>query len=154
MGGFHQFDGNKPLVYLRPQDVYNLVVDGLITPPSVEEINDRSKSDTFSKVIVLVQTMWFVTQSIARHLEHLPISQLEIATLAYTIPILGLYACWWNKPFGVTQPIRIPKSLWDDVNDIKPRSLGRRFIVSLTGKLSLLSPPRVRKAQPQSTTRI
>lgn len=101
MGGFHQFDGDLPGVHLVPGDVIHLISEGVLIPPSEQEIKDRSKADSFSKLIVLVQTLWFVMQSIARHIEHLPITELEIATLAYTIPILGIYICWWNKPLGV-----------------------------------------------------
>lgn len=86
---------------------------GVLALPSEEEIKDRSKADSFSKIVVLVQTLWFVMQCIARHNEHLSITELEIATLAYAVPILGIYICWWNKPLGVTQPIRIPKSIWN-----------------------------------------
>lgn len=113
MGDFHQFNGDQPGVYLLPDDVISLISAGVLSPPSEEEIQDRGKSDSFSKFIVLMQTLWFVMQCIARHIERLPITELEIATLAYTIPILGIYICWWNKPLGVTQPIRISKSVWD-----------------------------------------
>lgn len=133
MGGFHQFDGNKPLVYLLPRDIVSLISDGLLIPPSEEEINDRSKADSFSKLVVLVQTLWFVMQCIARHIEHLPITELEVAALAYTVPILGIYICWWNKPLGVTQPIRVSKSVWDgDCKD--PMSLWDSCVESLTGE--------------------
>lgn len=106
---------------------------GLLTPPSEEEIKDRSKADSLSKLIVLVQTLWFVMQCIARHIEHLPITELEIATLAYTVPILGIYICWWNKPLGVTQPIRISMSSWK-VHRTNSQSFWDSFVVSLTGE--------------------
>lgn len=134
MGGFHQFDGDKPLVYLLPRDVVSLIAEGLLTPPSEEEIKDRSKADSFSKLIVLVQTLWFVMQAIARHVEPLPITELEVATLAYTPPILGIYVCWWNKPLGVTQPIRVSKSVWDG-GCADPQSFWESFAELLTGKL-------------------
>lgn len=133
MGGFHQFDGDRPLLCLTPDDVVELVALGMLIPPSELEIKDRSKADSFSKLIVLVQTLWFVMQSIARHIEHLPLTELEVATLAYTIPILGIYICWWNKPLGVTQPIQVPKSLADNTEDL-PVSLWESFVESLTGE--------------------
>lgn len=108
MGGFHQYSGDTPTVYLTPTHVLTLIADGLLIPPSEEDIKDRSKGDSFSKVIVLIQTLWFMTQCITRYMEHLPITELEIATVAYTIPILGIYICWWSKPLGVSQPIQIP----------------------------------------------
>lgn len=141
MGGFHQFDDDQPGVCLLPEDVITLVSAGVLTPPSEEEIKDRSKSDAFSKLIVLIQTLWFVMQCIARHIEHLPITELEVATLAYTVPILGIYICWWNKPLGVTQPIRISKSVWDDATEDSASSRLDSFIDSLTGKVCFLDEP-------------
>lgn len=134
MGGFHQFSGDQPGVHLRPQDIVDLISVGALIPPSEEEIKDRSKADSVSKLIVLVQTLWFVMQCIARHINHLPIAELEVATLAYTIPILGIYVCWWNKPLRVTHPIRISKYVWDNPSKATPRSLLDRFISALTGK--------------------
>lgn len=115
MGGYHQFDGETPGVFLQPSDVVKLVSEGQIVPPSAEELLDRSKTDTFSKIIVLVQTLWFVMQCIARLIQRHPridTTELEIATLAYTTVIVGAYTCWWNKPLAVTQPIRIAARVW------------------------------------------
>ena len=133
MGGYHQFDGDKPLVHLLPNDVLFLIADGLLDPPSEEEIQDRGKSDFFAKGIVLVQTLWFTTQCVARHIKHLPITELEIATVAYTIPIVGIYICWWDKPLGLSQPIRVQKSLMGERPNHDSRSLWASFIHSLTG---------------------
>lgn len=134
MGGFHLFDHNTPLAYLTPDNVLDLIRQGLIIPPTRAEIKDRSKGDAFSKSIVLVQTLWFVMQCIARHLEHLPITELEIATLAYTIPILGIYICWWNKPLGVIQPIQVQKHMLGDITVAQDTSWLRSFLEAFTGK--------------------
>lgn len=133
MGGFHQYEGNKPLVYLTPDDIYHLVCNDLLIPPFEEDIQDRSKSDFFAKVIVLVQTLWFVMQCIARYINHLPITEFEIVTVAYAIPILGIYICWWDKPRGVSQPIRVQKALTGERQNFNPRSLWQSFTDSLTG---------------------
>lgn len=133
MGGFHVFDDDEPVFSLAPPTVIKLVAMGVLTPPSEEEIKDRSKSDSFSKLIVLVQTLWFVMQCIARHIEHLPITELEVGTLAYTIPILGIYICWWNKPLGVTQPVRVSQSMCK--GDIgKPLLFWESFMDSIAGE--------------------
>lgn len=112
MGGYHQFRGDTPGVFLQPNDVVELVSEGLIVPPSEEEINDRSKSDSFSKLFAVVQTLWFVIQYFARMHYDLAFSPLEVVTLGYTIVTLGLYVCWRNKPFDLKQPIRIPAHVW------------------------------------------
>jgi hypothetical protein len=72
-------------------------------------------------------------QCVARHIKHLPITELEIATVAYTIPIVGIYICWWDKPLGLSQPIRVRKSLMGELPNHDSRSLWASFIDSLTG---------------------
>lgn len=120
MGGFHQFNGALPGVFLLPKDVIGLVSEGLLIPPSEEDIKDRGKADWFSKLIVLVQTVWFVMQYIARYIEHLPITELETVTLAYTAVIVAVYTCWWDKPLAATQPIRVPMHVWSGVEEEVP----------------------------------
>ncbi|KDQ52623.1 hypothetical protein JAAARDRAFT_198241 [Jaapia argillacea MUCL 33604] len=52
----------------------------------------------------MVQTIWFILQCAARWYEHLPITELEIATLAFTMLNLITYAFWWNKLADVRYP--------------------------------------------------
>lgn len=108
MGGYHRYDGTTPVHPLHFEDVVTLVKDGYILlpgdpiappnssggpsepiaptlSPTLDEIKGRSKGDSFSKAFTLLQTTWFVIQCIARSIQpHLPITQLEIVTLAYT----------------------------------------------------------------------
>ncbi|KDQ49521.1 hypothetical protein JAAARDRAFT_200800 [Jaapia argillacea MUCL 33604] len=81
MGGFMLVDDEgKPL---RP-----LVLDDLVKLddsefPRIKEsdIQDKSKLDALSKALIVVQTTWFILQCVARVLEQLPVTELEIATL-------------------------------------------------------------------------
>jgi len=75
--------------------------------PPEEEIQDRSKSNWLAKTIALLQTLWFVTQCIARGIENLPTTELEIVTLAYTAINIGMFIAWWDKPPNVNSPIRV-----------------------------------------------
>ncbi|KAJ7453398.1 hypothetical protein FB451DRAFT_1519683 [Mycena latifolia] len=72
-----------------------------------EEIADRSKGDALSKGTALLQGLWFITQIAARFVRRLPISELEIATLAYAVVNVFTRVLWWAKPLDVKQPIRI-----------------------------------------------
>jgi hypothetical protein len=74
---------------------------------SKEEINDLSKADVFTKLFACVQSIWLVVQSIARVSVGLPITQLELATIALVFCALIMYALWWNKPFGVERTVTI-----------------------------------------------
>jgi hypothetical protein len=107
MGGFYLFDGKKPMRPLSRHEVKDLVQKGLLVPPTESEIKDKSKGDPLSKGFVLVQVAWFVIQCIARRIQHLPITELEVVTLAYTTVNVAIYGFWWYKPLSVMRPVRI-----------------------------------------------
>ena len=132
MGGFHLFehhpiqtrnndefklhDDDIPLRPLAARDLYgdstyrSIKADIDFTSFTVlteEEINDKGKSDWLAKSLVLLQTSWFVMQCIARAIEHLPVTHLEIVTLAYAAINFVIYIFWWNKPLNVNQPVRV-----------------------------------------------
>ncbi|KAK7030836.1 hypothetical protein VNI00_013944 [Paramarasmius palmivorus] len=83
-----------------------LVEIGQITI-SESEINDRSRGDFVTKSIAVVQTTWFVAQVIARAIQGLAITELEIITVGFTILTLGTCIAWWSKPLRVRYPLRI-----------------------------------------------
>jgi hypothetical protein len=129
MGGFHYFSdtgGNHPVAW---QDVGKLLKNKQITLPTEAEIRDKSKSDSFAKILVLIQTLWFVVQCIARRPERLPTTELEIVTLAYATISFGMFIAWWDKPLNVECPIRVTQELkvgnvdqseswWDRLYDV------------------------------------
>ncbi len=70
-----------------------------------DEISDRSKGDALAKFIFIVQTSWFITEFIARGIQGLYFTQLELTTLALAslngvTPVL-----WWYKPLGAQTPV-------------------------------------------------
>jgi hypothetical protein len=83
--------------------------DKLTTKRSISEneIKDRSKGDALGKTIVLFQLTWFLVQIIARAIQHLHITPLEITTVAYIIVSGVLYGIWWKKPKDIRYPIGI-----------------------------------------------
>ncbi|KAI0059875.1 hypothetical protein BV25DRAFT_1918233 [Artomyces pyxidatus] len=107
MGGFHYYKDGEPQHPLPRSDVIELVSRGELVPPTDEEIRNWSQSDVFSKVLAVIQTLWFVIQAIARRIEGLPVTQLEIMTLAYTTISIAMYVAWWNKPQNVSGPVRV-----------------------------------------------
>ena len=83
---------------------------------SEEEIKDRSKGDGISKTVVVVQTGWFVLQCAMRAVWLLPLTELEVLTLAHSALSFVIYACWWNKPLDVNCPVRIPIEVQQEQN--------------------------------------
>ena len=128
MGGFHLFKRDSkrtsdvelepishedtPLHPLAAIDLYgdNTTLDidfSSFSVPTEAEIKDKGKSDWLAKSLVLLQTSWFVMQCIARAIEHLPVTHLEIVTLAYAAMNFVIYVFWWNKPLNVDRPVRV-----------------------------------------------
>src|SRR5580658_10113830 len=66
-----------------------------------EDIRDRSKSDAFTKAFAFIQCAWLVTQCITRTAVGLPLTELELMTLAFIVAALVMYGLWWHKPFDV-----------------------------------------------------
>ena len=122
MGGFHLFrrpagepGKNVDRLTLSENDIplhplsIKLLRKGKFefTMPTEKEIKDKGKSNWLAKALVLVQTTWFVMQCIARGIRHLPVTELEIVTLAYATMSFGIYLFWWDKPLNVGCPIRV-----------------------------------------------
>ncbi|KXN85201.1 hypothetical protein AN958_11624 [Leucoagaricus sp. SymC.cos] len=74
---------------------------------SEEEINDKSKGDAFTKLVVVLQTSWFIIQCITRWAAHLHITELEIVTLAFAFLNIIIYVVWWNKPQNMGVAIHV-----------------------------------------------
>jgi len=141
MGGFTEYDGNHPIrVLLSNQlDSYSLTGNGDFPRISKKEIQDKSKGDFISKAVVILQTSWFVMQCIARGVRGLPITELELATIAFASLNLVIYLLWWDKPLNVECGVRVYKKRITDspVDDghVEP-TVG--FWVALEDELSKL----------------
>ncbi|KAI0057752.1 hypothetical protein BV25DRAFT_1830827 [Artomyces pyxidatus] len=107
MGGFHFYQDGKALHPLTPDDVLSLVKSGDLILPTEEEIRGWSRGDVLSKAIAVFQTLWFVVQCIGRRVEDLPMTQLEIMTLAYATMTVAMYGFWWYKPLNIGSPVRV-----------------------------------------------
>ncbi|KAI0062799.1 hypothetical protein BV25DRAFT_1825343 [Artomyces pyxidatus] len=120
MGGFHLYDKGQPIHPLSQNEVLDLVKTGDIVPPTDEELRGWSQGDTLSKTIAVVQTLWFFVQATARHLEGLPITQLEVMTLAYATMTVAMYFAWWCKPKNVGVPTRVTVKMPHDLPEAIP----------------------------------
>ena len=98
--------------------------------PTKAEIKDRGKSDWLAKSLVLLQTSWFMMQCIARAIEHVPVTHLEIVTLAYAAMNFVIYIFWWNKPLNVSRPVRVfrkSEPITTQLQVTKPTSEARKL---------------------------
>jgi hypothetical protein len=106
--GYSPREQEVPVCPLQVDDIPTGVLE--ILSPTEAELKDRGKSDGLTKLIILVQTLWFVIQCIARGMQRLPLTELEVITLAYTMLNFFIYVFWWKKPQNVGCPIRVYKA--------------------------------------------
>ncbi|KAH9961903.1 hypothetical protein BC827DRAFT_1341506 [Russula dissimulans] len=111
MGGFMKYEGNRPIRVLYPGQLgsYSLTGNGDFPKISKAEIEDKSKGDAISKAVVILQTSWFVMQCIARAVQGLPITELELVTVAFAVLNIAIYLLWREKPQNVQRGVRVYK---------------------------------------------
>ena len=87
--------------------IYPLLKLGLIKLDTISPaaIDDRSKTDGLAKLFTIVQTCWFLLQSIARLKQQIDITSLELSTIAFIVCTIGTNIMWWAKPKDVFIPI-------------------------------------------------
>ncbi|KAJ7263667.1 hypothetical protein B0H12DRAFT_1012227, partial [Mycena haematopus] len=106
MGGFVSRDGRQPITTLAQLKAESGYRDSIRGTPR-DDIMDKSKGDALSKGVALLQGLWFITQIVARFVQMLPVTQLEVTTLAFAVVNLSTWVLWWHKPLDVLQPILI-----------------------------------------------
>ncbi|OAX34860.1 hypothetical protein K503DRAFT_851470 [Rhizopogon vinicolor AM-OR11-026] len=103
MGGFLLYVNDKPRATLKPYELQVFVQEGSVNMPVITEadIEDRSKGDVLSKGVAILQLVWFFISLAARYAQNLPITLLEIDTLAVAALTCIAYCFWWKKPKDV-----------------------------------------------------
>ncbi|KAG1880156.1 hypothetical protein F4604DRAFT_1679258 [Suillus subluteus] len=106
MGGFMLYVDGRPRGTLTHDELMQFVHEGSVEMPAITEadIKDRSKGDLLSKWVAILQLVWFVIQLIARYIQKLPVTLLEIDTLGVAALTCISYRFWLNKPKDVRLP--------------------------------------------------
>ena len=107
-------DGPSGSSHLLRPHILSLFYRSRLANVAESEILDKSKTDPFSKGIAVCQILWFLIACIARPVIHLPVTQLEIMTLAFATLNVVMYLIWWRKPLNVECPITIHASNLSD----------------------------------------
>jgi hypothetical protein len=96
---------------------------------------DKSKGDALSKGVAMVQGLWFTTQCVARVHQHLAVTELEVATLAFAVVNLFIWFLWWDKPLDVQRQIVIGPAGPSDAQSITAVHVSRlsRFMSVVVG---------------------
>ena len=112
---------------LNSMQIQYAMDEGIIPRSSIvahEELKDRSKGDSFIKGFAILQITTLVFQIIARSLQGLATTLLEITVLAFAACAIVTYILLWHKPQDVKVPIYI---------DI-PTTLDRKQIIKLAAR--------------------
>ncbi|KAK3342079.1 hypothetical protein B0T25DRAFT_433439, partial [Lasiosphaeria hispida] len=72
-----------------------------------EEIWDRSKADTMSKIITILQASYLMLHLLTRAILRLPTTTLELSAGAIVLCTFGTFLCWLHKPCDVKTGIII-----------------------------------------------
>ena len=117
------YEGNVAKGVLSQERFSKLLTAEKVEFPTVtvEEIEDRSKTDGFSKTTALGQTLWFVSQCLARRAQHLDLTLVELLTLSLAVLNGVMYFLWWHKSLDVHCPVRV--YLLDKPNDSESNKL-------------------------------
>ncbi|KAG0702520.1 hypothetical protein DFH29DRAFT_851407 [Suillus ampliporus] len=128
IGGFILYVDDKPRGTLAPDELLKFVRGGSVDMPVIMEadITDKSKGDGLSKGIAILQLAWFIAQLAARHIQHLPITLLEIDTLAVAALTCIAYGVWWRKPKDVGRPCIVH---WKPTGS--PSGLAYEYVIAL-----------------------
>jgi hypothetical protein len=100
-----------------------------------EQIRDKSKADTFVRVLWLWQMLRLLVEVIFRAARDYPIAQLEIITLSFAALSLAIVLVQSQKPQDIREPMSFPipgliDELDFDAYDSRiPSSLSARFLV-------------------------
>ncbi|KAF7980020.1 hypothetical protein HWV62_40136 [Athelia sp. TMB] len=121
MGGYHFYNEAGPRHPLSPHDVVELVRRGRLVPPAAEELANQSKGDALSKGVAIVQTLWFVLQCLARLAAGLPVTSLEVMTLAYTVITVAICA------------VRVPEEKLEEAAVVKYHLVRERIAAYVMG---------------------
>jgi hypothetical protein len=84
-----------------------------------DEINDRSKSDAFVKVLAAGQVLWLIIQLVFRAAQGLTVTQLEIVALAFALCSLAAYMALLSKPKDVRARVYVPAARPPLIEDMK-----------------------------------
>ncbi|KAJ5390792.1 uncharacterized protein N7496_001860 [Penicillium cataractarum] len=94
---------------IRPHDMKPLIQAGIVHCSDFrdQDIEDRAKADSFAKFFTVLQSTWFLCNVITRWAYDLPVSPIELSTVAYVTCAILIYGVWWYKPKDMGTSIAI-----------------------------------------------
>ncbi|KAH7130723.1 hypothetical protein B0J11DRAFT_259756 [Dendryphion nanum] len=109
MGGFELETLDRDPFPITAKQVTWLIENGFVDLPNItqKEIWDKSNADKFSKFLACFQTGFITIEAIVRTAHGLPISPLELCTIALALTSLTTTSFWIRKPLDVMSAITL-----------------------------------------------
>ena len=109
--GYELRDGTSPsnmeAISLTSAGVRLLSRNKMLPSLSTKTIRNKSKPGYLLQFIVFLQILWMLLSTISKLANDLPITLLEVTTLAQVFGSMVIYAVWWYKPQDIEDPIII-----------------------------------------------
>jgi len=100
--------GSTITLYLNANQIVVAQVLGILDEGphiTVEEIEDKGKSNVFVKGFAALQLLWFATRAVVQICRGQSLTHLELATFTYVLCAVTAYMLYWSKPQAVELPI-------------------------------------------------
>lgn len=109
MGGFMLHPRDSKPFPVNNKHIQWLTVNEFMDFPEVGSLDiwDKSKADRLIKSLVCVQICWLIINVIARAIQRLAVTTLELATVSIVFCTIATFFCWLHKPADVRTPIKL-----------------------------------------------
>ncbi|KAI2880141.1 hypothetical protein CBS76997_9932 [Aspergillus niger] len=110
MGGFLvDGPGTERPFPVNAKQLRFLIEKGYVKYPMIDEddINDRNKSDAFSRVIAVCQALWLLVNCAMRVAQGLALTTLELTTISFVVVFLVTSFCWRFKPSDISSTLTL-----------------------------------------------
>ena len=88
-------------VLISPAGAIQLARHDIPINISSESISDKSKANLLGRGLVCLQTLWFITQCISRHVAGYPLTLLELHTSVHVVCAIIMYILWWKVSWSI-----------------------------------------------------
>jgi hypothetical protein len=124
--------GHDNIKYVDGKNIENIILArglSLRDLPTEREVSDKGKADAVLKTVAALQAVWMVIHCAARAIQSLPITPLELSTVAYVPCSIFVTYLWWHKPYDVREPtwLIIPPTHYPRIEEPHPDYLRRTY---------------------------
>lgn len=110
MGGYLIRTRDGAQFPLTSRHLYYLIAKGHIKKTQVEVdiivdkkiIEDKNKTDAIIRTITIIQTLWFVINCVARAIQRLAVTTIELTVCAFITTTVPVVYFWFHKPADIS----------------------------------------------------